>query len=215
MYGEELAEIVRKRLYDEEEKNGQKHPDNKGYGVIKANSAKSKHLETAVCKVYGEFIDFVNLRSEEYGEDSRVPTIEIGTPEQDALRRDLTFNSLFYNINTGEIEDFTGKGIDDLKNEIVRTPLPPKKTFVDDPLRVLRTIRFAQRFGFKIPQEFIEASRDPDVLEAFRNKLTAERITKEIDKMMSSREPHISIQQMYDFKITSLSIKPPTEIEEF
>jgi tRNA nucleotidyltransferase (CCA-adding enzyme) len=118
--------------------------------VIKANSDKSKHLETAVIKVYGEFIDLVNLRSEEYSEDSRVPKIEIGTPEQDAYRRDLTFNSLFYNINTKEIEDYTGKGINDLKNEIVRTPLPPKKTFIDDPLRVLRTIRFAQRFGFNI-----------------------------------------------------------------
>jgi tRNA nucleotidyltransferase (CCA-adding enzyme) len=50
---------------------------------------------------------------------------------------------MFYNINTRQIEDYTGKGIDDLKNEIVRTPLPPKKTFIDDPLRVLRTIRFA------------------------------------------------------------------------
>lgn len=79
MYGEELAEIVRKKLNEEEHKeDGGK---SKGYGVIKANSAKSKHLETAVCKVYGEFIDFVNLRSEEYGEDSRVPKIEIGTPE--------------------------------------------------------------------------------------------------------------------------------------
>jgi tRNA nucleotidyltransferase (CCA-adding enzyme) len=57
-------------------------------------------LETAVCKVMGEWVDLVNLRSEEYGEASRVPTVDIGTPEQDALRRDLTFNSLFYNINT-------------------------------------------------------------------------------------------------------------------
>ena len=101
---------------------------------------------------------------------------------------------MFYNINTRQIEDYTGKGIDDLKNEIVRTPLPPKKTFIDDPLRVLRTIRFAQRFGFKITQDFIEASRDPEVLEGFNTKLTAERIAKELDKMLSNREPHISIQ---------------------
>jgi len=59
------------------------------------------------------------------------------------MRRDLTINSLFYNINTNEIEDLTKLGIDDLKNGIIRTPLEPLKTFVDDPLRVLRTIRFA------------------------------------------------------------------------
>jgi len=70
-------------------------------------------------------IDLVNLRSETYSDISRVPTIEIGTPEQDALRRDLTINSMFYNINENKVEDYTGKGIDDLKNKILRTPLEP------------------------------------------------------------------------------------------
>ena len=114
-----------------------------GYGVIKSNNEKSKHLETAVIKVMDEFIDLVNLRSEEYGEDSRVPEIKIGTPEQDAYRRDLTINSLFYNINKGEVEDLTGRGLSDMKEAIARTPLDPFKTFTDDPLRVLRSIRFA------------------------------------------------------------------------
>jgi len=70
-------------------------------------------------------IDLVNLRSETYSDISRVPTIEIGTPEQDALRRDLTINSMFYNINENKVEDYTGKGLDDLKNKILRTPLEP------------------------------------------------------------------------------------------
>ena len=118
MFGEEMAEIVRLKNFEQDVKDGKVKADAqkpKGYGVIKANCEKSKHLETAVCKVQGEWIDLVNLRSEEYGEDSRVPTIDIGTPEQDALRRDLTFNSLFYNINTGQVEDLTGRGIEDLK----------------------------------------------------------------------------------------------------
>jgi tRNA nucleotidyltransferase/poly(A) polymerase len=68
----------------------------------------SKHLETAVIKIQDQYIDLVNLRSEEYGEESRVPEIKIGTPEQDAYRRDLTINSMFYNINKGIVEDFTG-----------------------------------------------------------------------------------------------------------
>lgn len=123
-----------------------------------------------------------------------MPVISIGTPEQDALRRDLTLNALFYNINSGSIEDFTGKGIDDLRNQVCRTPLDPLKTFLDDPLRLLRVIRFAHRFGLVIPQEIFIAAKDPDTRDAFRNKITFERITMEIDKMLMKRDPHICIQ---------------------
>ena len=69
----------------------------------------------------------------------------IGTPEQDAYRRDLTINSLFYNINTATVEDFTGRGVSDLQLCIIRTPLEPQATFIDDPLRILRAVRFAAR----------------------------------------------------------------------
>ena len=72
----------------------------------------------------------------------------MGTPTEDALRRDLCFNALFYNINEGKVEDFTGKGVEDLRNGVCRTPLEPVQTFLDDPLRVVRTIRFANRFNF-------------------------------------------------------------------
>ena len=82
--------------------------------MIKSNSDKSKHLETAIIRVEGQWIDFVNLRHEKYTENSRVPEIEIGTPEEDAYRRDLTINSLFYNINEQKIEDFTKMGLSDL-----------------------------------------------------------------------------------------------------
>ena len=70
--------------------------------VIKSNPDQSKHLQTARMKVGELELDLVNLRSETYA-DSRIPEIAIGTPEQDALRRDLTINSLFYNINTGQV----------------------------------------------------------------------------------------------------------------
>ena len=93
--------------------------------MIKANSEKSKHLETATIRVHGMMIDLVNLRSEKYSDDSRVPTIEIGTPEEDAYRRDLTINAMFYNINKGRVEDFTKRGENDLRLGIVRTPLEP------------------------------------------------------------------------------------------
>jgi len=97
MFGEEFAKMLNEKLY----------PDKKKFGVIKSNSEKSKHLETATMKIHGMMIDLVNLRSEKYTDDSRVPTIDIGTPEEDAFRRDLTINSLFYNINKETVEDFT------------------------------------------------------------------------------------------------------------
>ena len=105
MYGQEFAKLISEHLNKEE------NSDKKRFGVIKANSDKSKHLETATIRVGDMWIDLVNLRSETYSEDSRVPEIEIGTPEQDAFRRDLTINSMFYNINEGKVEDYTGKGI--------------------------------------------------------------------------------------------------------
>jgi tRNA nucleotidyltransferase (CCA-adding enzyme) len=154
MFGEEFATLLNKKLYP----GGEKH-----FGVIKSNSDKSKHLETAAIRVHGVFIDLVNLRNETYAEDSRVPEIGIGSPEEDALRRDLTINTMFYNINNKEIEDFTGRGIIDLENGIIRTPLEPYQTFIDDPLRVLRTIRFATRFNFEIVPEIYEAAKDERV----------------------------------------------------
>ena len=79
-------------------------------GRIKLNPDKSKHLETATLTLFGTDVDFVGLRHEiEYTPESRNPAVVIGTPEQDAFRRDITINSLFYNIHSQEIEDFTGK----------------------------------------------------------------------------------------------------------
>lgn len=74
----------------------------------------------------------------------------MGTPLEDALRRDFTINSLFYNINTKQVEDYTERGLSDIANRVIRTPLEPLITFTDDPLRVLRCFRFRARFNFDI-----------------------------------------------------------------
>ncbi len=150
-------------------------------GVIKANPDQSKHLETVTMVIEGLPIDMVNLRSETYAENSRIPEMTMGTPLEDAFRRDLTFNSLFFNIHSGEVEDFTGKGISDLRNGIIRAPLPGIQTFLDDPLRTLRVIRFAVRFGFEIAQETMLAISHQDVQAAFRTKIAPERILKELN----------------------------------
>lgn len=82
----------------------------KGVTKIESNPEQSKHLETARTTVLGSEIDFVNLRSEKYAEDSRIPTqVTFGTPLQDALRRDITINTLFYNVHSRSVEDHTGK----------------------------------------------------------------------------------------------------------
>ena len=101
--------------------------------IVPANSEKSKHLETAKIRINELDIDLVNLRSETYVSDAshRIPQMTFGTAEQDAFRRDFTFNSMFYNINTQAIEDMTGLGKQDLREGIVRTPLQPKETFMD------------------------------------------------------------------------------------
>ena len=151
---------------------------------IAANPEKSKHLETVSTKIMGIDIDLVNLRKETYVEDSRNPTMQFGTPEEDALRRDSTVNALFYNLSSEQVEDFTGKGLHDMELKIIRTPLSPHQTFKDDPLRVLRCIRFASTLGYTIDTEAEQSIRDPEIKEALRVKITRERIGAEVDKML-------------------------------
>lgn len=169
--------------------------------VIKTNPEKSKHLETATMKIFGQQIDFVNLRTEKYSEESRIPTIEIGTPKEDALRRDITINSLFYNINKGEIEDFIGSGITDIENKIVRTPIDPFLTFKDDPLRILRCVRFAVRFGFNIMYSIVETASDKTIKECLNTKVSNERIRKELKLTFASNNPFFAIALFYRMNI--------------
>lgn len=168
---------------------------------VKANPTKSKHLETAKMTIMGLSVDFVNLRSESYEQNSRIPEIEFGTPLQDALRRDLTINSMFYNIHTDEIEDLTGMGLKDLQNKVIRTPLDPEKTFMDDPLRVLRVIRFASRLNFHLTKEIVDAAQLPHVLDDLARKISKERIGTEVLKMFNGPSPEDAIQYLESLQI--------------
>lgn len=109
----------------------------------------------------------VNLRKEEYTQTSRIPTATFGTALEDSLRRDLTINALFYNINTGEVEDFTTHGLKDLKAGLIRTPLCPEQTFKDDPLRILRVFRFAARYNFMCDETMVSKVKEKHIQEAF------------------------------------------------
>ncbi|KAH6660737.1 hypothetical protein BKA67DRAFT_511430 [Truncatella angustata] len=163
---------------------------------IAANPEKSKHLETTTIRLLGYDVDFVNLRKETYTEDSRNPQMEFGTAEEDALRRDATINALFYNLNTGKVEDFTG-GLVDMESKLIRTPLEPFQTFMDDPLRVLRLIRFASRLEFTIDSEAEQAMSDHRVLDALRMKISRERVGVEFEKMLKSSHPRNALERIH------------------
>ncbi|CAN8304410.1 unnamed protein product [Cochlearia groenlandica] len=184
-----------------------------GDTVIERNPDQSKHLETARMRLYDQWIDFVNLRCEEYTENSRIPTMKFGTAEEDAYRRDLTINSLFYNINTGSVEDLTERGIDDLKSGRIVTPLPAKATFLDDPLRVLRAIRFGARFGFTLDEELKEAASCEEVKVALGEKISRERIGSEIDLMISGNGPISAVTYLSDLKLFSVVFAFPSSSE--
>jgi tRNA nucleotidyltransferase/poly(A) polymerase len=172
------------------------------YGIgksyaVEANAEKSKHLETVAVEIWGRKIDFVNLRTEEYGE-SRVPTMSMGTPDVDAARRDLTINSLFYNVNSNQIEDYVG-GLQDLKTMTLRTPLNPRKTFMDDPLRCARLLRFYARYPeSKIDPAAIQAMSLPEVQQAYMQKVSSERSGPEIIKLLSGEKPAEALRLMFD-----------------
>ncbi|KAG0371357.1 CCA tRNA nucleotidyltransferase, mitochondrial [Gamsiella multidivaricata] len=178
---------------------------------IATNPEKSKHLETATMVVLGMPLDFVNLRSEVYDDASRIPTgITFGTPSEDAYRRDITINALFYNIHTHTVEDFTGKGLEDLKNGLIRTPLEAFETFWQDPLRVMRCIRFASRFQFRIAEDAKQAILDARIKHALRTKISKERIGAELDKMIDDGAGRsTAIQLLHELDLYDVVFAPP------
>ena len=181
---------------------------------IEANPDQSKHLETARMKVIGYEIDFVNLRSETYASGSRIPTMTLGTPLQDALRRDITINSLFFNVHTKQVEDFTQKGLEDLSKRLIRTPLEPIQTFLDDPLRVLRCIRFATRYNFILDQAIVEAALKPQIRKGVSEHVSKERIGIEVDKMLKSQHPQEALINIDRVNLHDIIFNVPDQFED-
>ncbi|KAF4442150.1 CCA tRNA nucleotidyltransferase mitochondrial [Fusarium acutatum] len=186
------------------------HADIGSLHNVARNPEKSKHLETAMVKMFGLDLDFVNLRKETYTEDSRNPQMEFGTAEEDARRRDATVNALFYNLHDDRVEDFTG-GLADMEAKIIRTPLEPFKTFMDDPLRVLRLVRFASRLQFTIDASTRRFMADPKVLEALRAKISRERVGVELEKMLKGDHPFEALQLIHELQLFHAIFTDPTQ----
>lgn len=186
-----------------------------GLHTIKANPEASKNLETATIKVMGIDLDLVNLRKETYDEISRNPQMEFGTAQEDAMRRDATVNAMFYNLNTRQIEDFTGRGFDDMAAKIIRTPLEPYQTFRDDPLRVLRLIRFASRLNYTIDPETAKAMANQDIQEALKIKIKRERVGIEMEKMLKGPDPGMALRLIDEAGLYSTIFTDPSRTLHF
>ena len=144
----------------------------------------------------GEEIECVMTRGEKYLDDgTRNPTVEFNTIEEDVIRRDLTINSLYYNCSTGEILDLID-GRSDIDNHIIKTTNPDAdQIFIDDPLRILRVIRFATRYGWEIESKTYKSMKKY----AKRLKIiTKERIQAEFNKILMSENAVMGINMLHD-----------------
>lgn len=155
-----------------------------------------KNFGTALLKINDLKIEFASARKESYKRDSRKPDVLLSNLTDDLSRRDFTINALAVSLNRkSEIIDLFD-GLTDLKNGIIKTPLDPEKTFDDDPLRMLRAVRFASRFNFSIEQNTLSAiAKYKDRLKD--NIVSKERIVKEFLSILESDRPSIGINLLF------------------
>lgn len=185
----------------------------RGFYDIDRKPEKGKHLQTSSANILGLDIDFVNLRGDTAAATASISAEGMSAasqsrqkfdslPQEDAYRRDATINAIFFNLDKQEIQDFTGKGLDDLKSKTLRTPLDPRITFTDDPLRILRLVRFASTRNFDIDKtKTQQAMSDPAIQSLIRSRVSPERVGSELQKMITGPAPAIALQWIHTLKL--------------
>ena len=161
-----------------------------------------KNFGTAMLKYEGLELEFVGARKESYQRESRKPIVENGTLEEDQARRDFTINALAFELfplNEDVIDPFGG--LQDLENGILRTPLAPDQTYSDDPLRMMRAIRFATQLHFTIEEESLKAiSRNRERIKI----VSQERIAEELNKIILAEKPSIGFKILFETGLLEL-----------
>ncbi|NHN24398.1 HD domain-containing protein [Flavobacterium jejuense] len=172
-----------------------------------------KNYGTAMLRYHDMDIEFVGARKESYNHDSRNPIVENGTLEDDQERRDFTINALAFSLNKttfGELVD-PFNGVNDLENKIIKTPLDSDITYSDDPLRMLRAIRFASQLHFEIELKSLQAiSRNKDRITI----ISGERIVEELNKILLSEKPSIGFLLLYETGLLDIILPELTALNQ-
>lgn len=170
-----------------------------------------KNYGTAMLRYKEMDIEFVGARKESYTHDSRNPLVENGTLKDDQERRDFTINAMAFSLNSDNFGDLVDpfNGVADLENKILKTPLNPDITYSDDPLRMMRAIRFATQLNFEIESKSLEAiSKNKDRI----NIISGERIVDELNKILSSEKPSIGFLHLFQTGLLDLILPELTAL---